>query len=257
MAIRYDKNLNAELRNTVRNFNKKVVRAEQRGFRNLPRLEKVSELKARYDTRSDLIRELRRLKNFNRGDILRKVENDGGAKAVEWEFDFLKGNIKNARDYFTREYERVSRRTGRFPGERMMLDTISSKLNLLNRDINYLSQSEFRSAVAATREFQNAFANLQAQYRGFLSEVEWVMDNVGISRERKDEFFAKFKNLTPSQFLYAYDNNDIIGRIYALYRKNEDGGAELTDSEENAEDLIDNLMEEADQIVIDAKANAD
>lgn len=257
MAIRYDKNLNAELRNTVRNFNKKVVRAEQRGFRNLPRLEKVSELKARYDTRNDLIRELNRLKNFNRGDILRKVENDGGAKAVEWEFDFLKGNIKNAREYFTREYERVSRRTGRFPGERMMLDTISSKLNLLSRDINYLSQSEFRSAVAATREFQNSFANREAQYRGFLVATEKVMDLAGISKEQKDAFFKKFSVLTPTQFLYAYDNNDIIDRVYKLYVKQGDGEEPYLNDPDDAEELLNQLMNEADEIVADAQANAD
>ena len=257
MAIRYDDNLNAELRKVVRNFNKRVVRAEKRGFRNLPQLEKVSELKSRYNTRGDLVREIERLKNFKRGDILTRVENQGGAKAVKWQLDFVKANTKNAKAYFEREYERVSKRLAKFPGERMYLDTLASKINLLEQNTNYLTQSQFRSVMSAVKEFYNLPSNREAQYRGFLSEVEWVMEKIGVSQERRDAFFKKFGKLTPSQFQYAYDNNDIIGRIYSLYSKDSDGETYLSDSEENAEDLIDTLMEEADDIVNEATVNAD
>lgn len=256
MAIKYDQELNSDLRNTVRNFNKKVIRAEKRGFRNLPKLEKVSEIKARYQTRGDLERAIERLKNFKRGDILSKVENKGGAKAISWQMKFVKDNVKNAKAYFEREYERVSKRTGKFPGERTYLDTIASKINLLENNLTYMSQSQFRSALAAVNEFYEAPINREAQYRGFLSEVEWVMEKTGISQEQRDIFFKKFGSLTPSQFLYAYDNNDIIDRVYKLYIKQGDGEPYLNDPE-NAEEQINQLMEEADDIVNDAKANAD
>lgn len=256
MAIQYNKDFNAEIRNTVRNFNKKVIQAEKRGFRNLPKTVKVSELKSRYQTRGDLVREINRLKNFRRGDILTRVENQGGAKAIKWEMDFIKSNAKDAKAYFEREYERVSKRVAKYPGERLYLDTLSSKINLLEQNINYLNQPQFRSTLSAVREYYNVPANREAQYRGFLSEVEWVMEKTGISKERRDAFFKKFGKLTPSQFQYAYDNNDIISRIYALYSKNEEEPY-LTDSEENAEDLVDSLMEEADDIITDAKLNAD
>lgn len=256
MAIRYDAALNADLRNAVRNFNKKVVRAEKRGFRNLPDLVKVSELKSRYKNRSALVREINRLKNFNRGDILTQVENKGGAKAVSWQFGFVRSNIKDARAYFQREYNRVSKRAARFPGERLYLDNIAAKIELLDMNITYMSQSQFRSTMATVREFYNAPANRMAQYRGFLSEVEWVMEKTGISEKQRDQFFKKFGRLTPSQFLYAYDNNDIINKIYSLYHKTSDGEAYLTD-EDDAEELINELLEETDEIVADAKLNAD
>ena len=44
MAIQYNKDFNAEIRNTVRNFNKKVIRAEKRGFRKR-NLQKVFQLR--------------------------------------------------------------------------------------------------------------------------------------------------------------------------------------------------------------------
>lgn len=256
MAIQYDKELNSELRNTVRNFNKKVIRAEKRGFRNLPQLEKVSELKSRYKTRGELVREINRLKNFKRGDILTRVENQGGAKAVKWQMQFVKSNAKTAKQYFEREFERVSKRTGRFPGERLYLDTIRKKIDLLEQNITYMNQSQFRSSLSAVSEFYNAPANREAQYRGFLSEVEWVMEKVGISQERRDEFFKKFGSLTPSQFLYAYDNNDIIDKVYKLYIKQGEDEAHLSDPDD-AEEQLEELMREADDIVNDAKINAD
>lgn len=256
MAIRYDDNLNAELRKVVRNYNKRVVRAEKRGFRNLPQLEKVSELKSRYKTKGELVREIERLKNLKRGDILTRVENQGGAKAVKWQFDFAKSNIRNAKAYFEREYERVSKRTGKFPGERLYLDTINSKINLLERNLNYMTQSQFRSAVSAINEYYNSSINREAQYRGFLSEVEWVMEKTGIPQEKRDEFFKKFSTLTPSQFLYAYDNNDIIDKVYKLYVKQGEDEPYLSDPD-GAKEQIEELMQEVDDIVADAKLNAD
>lgn len=256
MRVKLSQDLNAELRNTVRNFNKKVIRAEKRGFRNLPDLVKVSEIKSRYDTPSDIEREINRLRNFKRGDILTKVENSGGAKAIKWQFDYVKSNLNDAKAYFEKEYERVSKRVGRFPGERLYLDAIVSKLNLLEQNITYMSQSQFRSAMSAVNEFYNAPIKRTAQYRGFLSEVDWVMTKIGISAEQRDRFFKKFNGLTPSQFLYAYDNNPLIDRVYQLYIKQGDGEPRLDDPD-NAKGLIEDLMNEADDIVNDAKTNAD
>lgn len=256
MRVKLSQDLNAELRNTVRNFNKKVIRAEKRGFRNLPSLVKVSEIKSRYETQSDIAREISRLKNFKRGDILSKVENAGGAKAIKWQFDYVKSNLNDAKAYFEKEYERVSKRVGRFPGERLYLDAISSKLNLLEQNITYMSQSQFRSALSAVNEFYNAPIDRENQYRGFLSEVEWVMEKTGIPQEQRDKFFRKFSKLTPTQFLYAYDNNDIIDRVYKLYVKQGEDEPFLNDPD-NAKDHLDELMREADDIIKDAKANAD
>lgn len=258
MAINYTSEYNAKLRRDVQNFNKKRNRAIKRGFTNVPPLQKVSDLKARYTKRSELDKELKRLESFRQKDLLSKVENKGGAKAITWEFQNLKTNAKAAKAYFEREYERVNKRTGRFPGERLYLDNIKAKINLLELNIDYMSQSQFRSAISTVNEFATSIEHRKAQYRGFLNEVDWVMERLNISGEQRDAFFKKFEGLTPTQFLYAYDNNDIIARIYALYEKpTNDGEAILNTSEEDAEDLINTLMEEADDIVNDAKLNAD
>ena len=56
--------------------------------------------------------------------------------------------------------------------------------------------------------------------------------------------------------MYAYDNNDIIDKVYKLYVKQGEDDAFLSDPE-GAEEQLDELMNEADDIVADAKLNAD
>lgn len=257
MAIRYDKVLNDLLRKEVRNYNARLKRMKARGITRLPDYQSVSELKSRYNTKSELTREINRLQTLNRQQVLNSVETKGGAKVAQWQYTYAKSNRTAAKQFFEKEYARVSKRTIRFPGERMQLDTISAKINLLETPIESLSQSQFRSVISSINEFATSPTQLKARYRGFLSEVDWVMDKVGIEDEVKEKFFKKFQTLTPEQFLYAYDNNDIIARIYALYKK--DYGAEEAylnvGSDQDAKSLINDLMDQADIMVKEAKLN--
>lgn len=257
MSIKYDPALNEQIRSIVRNYNKRRNRLEKRGFIHLPPPVKVSELKSRYEVRSQLVKELNRLKNLGAGEVLRQVETEGGVKAVEWKYKYLKNNLNAAKEYFTREYERISKRAAKFPGEKEHVFTVQNKLSILDLDINYMNQKQFRAAVSAVNEYAKSPTRIKNSYRGFLSEVDMVMDRLNIDKETRDRFFNKFKKLTPTQFLYAYDNNDIIGRIYDLADSPEYGGIKLNTTKEDAKDLIDVLMEEADDIVANAKLKMD
>lgn len=256
MAIRYDSEYNARLAREVRNYNKRRNRAVKRGFTNLPPTVKVSDLKARYTSRSDLERELNVLRQFRQKGLLERIENRGGARAISWQFDNLKANANAAKKYFEREYERVSKRTLTYPGERLYLDNIQAKIKILELNVDYMKQEQFRSAYSAISEFMTSIETRKSQYRGFLHVVDWLMEKQGISDKARDDFFKKFEQLTPNQFLYAYDNNAIIAKIYSLYHKSSDGEAYIVE-EEDPEDMVDQLMEEADEIVKDAKLNAD
>lgn len=255
MAIRFSHEINEELRSSARNYNKRVKRATERGFRNLPPLVKVSEIKARSKTLSDLKREINFLNKFNRSQLAKTPLNQS-VNAAKWQIDFIKSNLSSAQEYFENEYKRVSKRVLRFPGERTYIDTIKSKINLLNQNTKDLTQSQFRSTLSAVTEYFNAPANRTTQYRGFLSEVEWVMEKLDIPEEERDAFFNKFSTLTPSQFLYAYDNNDIIDRVYNIYTRQGEDEPYIADKKD-AKIYINRLLKEADEIVEDAKLNMD
>ena len=255
MAIRYNKELNARLRREVDNFNKKRKRAIQRGFRQLPPAMKVSELKARYTVKSDLDCEINRLRKFNITDALERVETQGGIDSTAWELKYLKGNVRNARDYFERELKRVSKRVAKFPGEAERLNNIKAKIDILDIDLSYMDQEQFRSAKRAIFEYVEAPAKRRAGYRGFLSEVDLVMQRLGYSSDEIDSILNKFNKLNPEQFLYAYDHFDIISRVYELADSPTYGGLKMNTSDKDAEDLIDTLKRDADKIIKDAKKN--
>lgn len=256
MAIRYDDGLNNELRRVVHNFNQKRKRAIKRGYHYLPPIQYVSELKARYDTKADLLRELKYLEKFNtkRDQSLRVVETTGGAKAIQWEFDYLKAHEKQAKKFFQKEYDLVASRIGDFPGERMRLDTIGKKLDTLDLDLAYMSQSQFNSYRSAINEVINKPLKYGAGYRGFLSEVEGVMKMVGIPDAERRKFFEKISALTPEEFHYLYEKNDLVSRVFELADSPEyDETLKLNTTEEVATDLINTMIEETDMIVEEAK----
>jgi hypothetical protein len=253
MAIRYSKELNARLRREVDNFNKKRKRAIQRGFRQLPPAMKVSELKARYTVKSDLDRELNRLRRFNVTNALERVETQGGIDSTSWELKYLKGNVRNARDYFQRELNRASKRAAKFPGEAERVNNIRAKIDILDIDLSYMNQEQFRSAKRAIFEYVEAPAKRKAGYRGFLTEVDLVMQRLGYSQDDIDSVLDKFKELSPEQFLYAYDHFDIISRIYELADSPIYGGLKMNTTDEDAENLVDTLKDEVDGIIKDAK----
>lgn len=253
--MKLSKSLNERLRNEVRNYNKRLTRLEQAGVKNLPSHQKVSEIKSRYTNVNDLVDEIERLSRFNRS-LTTKSNINPETKASEWQIDYIKTNQKSAKEFYEKEYERVNKRVTRFAGERTYLDTLSAKIKLLEKNTEALSPSELRSTIATINEFAENPTRLKSNYRGFLNEVDWVMDKLGYSSEERDAFFKKFNKLTPTQFLYAFDNNDIINRIYELYHKDYgETEARLTASEEDAEVLINILLEQADIIIKDAQAN--
>lgn len=255
MAIRFDRSYNARITRVVKNFNQKRNRAIKRGFKDVPPPIRVSDLKARYTTRNELNKQLTQLSKFSSSkDVLKRVENQGGAQAIKWELGYLKSNLNAAKEFFQKEYQLVASKVGDFPGERMRLDTIAKKLNTLDLDLAYMNQSQFNTFRSAIREYINKPKKYGAGYRGFLNEIEQVMTLVGIDKDTQKQFFDKISVLTPEQFNKLYQTNDLVARIYELADSPiYTGSIKLNASEEEAEDLVKTLIEETDDIVKQAQ----
>ena len=257
MAIRYTKGYNKEIRKAVKHFNDVRRTLIKRGVKLTPSPIKVSELKARYQTRRELNKELTLLnKVSSRSDrLLREVENQGGARAVKWELDYLKLNTLKAIEYFEHEAAIERKRLPEFPGERMRLDAIEQKIDYLKMDIDYMNQDQFRSYRSVIREYMSIPGKQKGGYRGFLNEIENVMRVVGYDEATINTFFNKFKVLTPSQFQDLYETSDLISRIYELADSPiYSDTLKLNTTKENAKEMIDTLLEETDELVAKSKS---
>lgn len=264
MAIRYNPKYNAEIRRVVHNFNQTIKRANEAGYAKtkLPNPVKVSELKARFKTRSELNKELNRLNNFSRQVLKNQIETKGGASTNVWNINYLKSHTDEAKEHFKERQKLYKKKIKNgFPAEKMTLDNINAKLDILNLDLSKISQDELNSYKATINEYMK-FPNRSTRgYRGFLSEVDWVMGNIGISEEDKKEFFNKFKQLTPEQFQYLYDNSELITKIYMMVDSPTHGKSQLkeptlsTDTTD-AKEQINTLMDEVDILIAEAQENA-
>lgn len=256
MAIRFDKAYNAEIRRVVRNFNQKRNRAIKRGYRYLPPPVTVSELKSRYTTRKQLNRDLNALKRFNReGDkALKVVETSGGAKAIKWEYDYLKNNLQYAKEFYDREIEDAARLdTPMMVAKAEFINNLKSKRDYLNLELAELSQSQFRTFRNTINEYLYANERNMSGYRNWMNEVELIMRNLGYDNKTINKFFEGFNELSPRQFLTMYRQSQLVSRIYELYIPTKDHSFKLSTTEEDAKDLINTFMVEKDEMIKKAK----
>lgn len=256
MAIRYDKNYNAKIERVVRNFNQKRNRLIKRGFTHLPDMLTVSELKSRYEKRKDLNRELNFLTRFNADTGLKTLETSGGAKAIKWEYDYLKKNLKYAKDYYDREIAKLQYLdTPLQVSKAEYLNNLKSKRDYLNLELSELNQQQYNTYKSTINESLQANYMQKAKYRGWLNEVETIMRQLGYDNKTINKFFEGFDKLTPYQFITMYRQSNLISRIYELYipSKEEDGEFKLSTTEEDARNLIDTVMTEKDEMIRKAK----
>lgn len=257
MAIRFDKNYNREINRIVHNFNQKRNRAIKRGFTHLPPRLLVSELKSRYDTRSELNRELALIESFNKGrdDSLKIVETSGGAKAIQWEYDYLKANINQARAFFDRQIKEASDLdTTMVVAKAEYINNLKAKREFLDLELSELSQPDFNTYRSTVNDYlYDNTRNLRA-YRNWLQEVEVIMKHLGFDNKTINQFFSGFEELTPRQFLNMYRQSGLVSRIYELYlptKSYED--FRLSTTEDDAKELIRAFMEEKDTLISKAK----
>lgn len=259
MAIRFDKNYNAEIRRTVNNFNQKRNRAIKRGYHFLPPKLTVSELKKRYTTRSQLNRELTALRRFNKmGDkALKVVETSGGAKAIKWEYDYLKKNLKYAKAFYNREIAEASQmKTNMQVARAEYVNNLKAKRAFLDLELANLNQSEFRTYRKTIEGYLYANERDARAYRNWLNEIEVITTNLGYSKKEIDKFFVGFDKLTPRQFIELYNSSSIVSRIYELYIPTTDKSFKLSTTEEDARNLLDTFAEEKDELIAGIKKKA-
>lgn len=252
MAIRFTPEFNKEIRRVVHNFNQKRNRAIKRGYTHLPEPLTVSELKSRYESKSLLQRDLKLISKFNtdKDEALKTVETSGGAKAIKWEYDYLKKNLQYAKRFYDREIRDASvLDTPLAVAKAEYLNNLKAKREYLEMELAELNQSQFNTYKATINESLEANQRSKSGYRSWMNEVELIMRNLGYDNKTINRFFEGFDRLNPRQFLTMYRQNAIVSRIYELYIPTRDGEFKLSTTEDDAKDLINTFMIEKEEMI--------
>ena len=182
MAYKYSPNFNAEIRNTVRNFNKRVVRAERRRMKHVPFQLKVSDLKERFTTENELRKELSLLQQFSTKDE---------ATMLKWTKRHLKANEEKAIQYYVDRYKLLAARMEDMPGQANQVKLVEQNLTALEKDLNTMDADDFRRYEAAMKGYFKAAGRRRGAYRGYMSQVIEIMRNVGIEEKEINRYIRK------------------------------------------------------------------
>lgn len=254
MGIRFTPELNKRITRIVKNYNEKVRRAKRFGKINkseLPETVSIKSLKKSYSNRRDLERELRNLELFSRKGVRTKIGNINAYEAKVFEENRVK-----AIHYFEKQLEYAkSKVKNNFPGEMNHVRTLEANLNLLKTGLKGLDPSDYKSAVGYVNKYRQSFERQSSGYRGFLSEVDLIMQRLEIDKDTRDKFFEKFSVLNEEEFFEVYNKNELINKIYMLADspKYTGGKIVLHETEREARRVIESLMENIDLYIFEVK----
>ena len=246
MAIRFTPEYNARIRKIVGNYNRKVTSAKTKGKLNksdLPEKVKISTLKKSYTKKADLERELRNLELFSR----KSARNTVNGAISEYNLNIINANRDAAIKHFEHEVEIVKERAkSNYPHEKERLKVLEYNLALLKKGTKNATESELLGMENYVDKYRKSFERRATGYRGFLSEVDRIMDIVGIDALEKETFFRNFSQLNEQEFYDLYESTDLINEIYELADspKLRNGELILNNSKGGAKKLIRELLDQ-------------
>lgn len=259
MAIKYDADLNNEIRRIVKNFNQKRNRALKRGFSYLPNKAFVSEIKTSFDNRTDLRRYLKELEKFNKlkDYALETVETLAGGRTSRYNLMYIKDNLKDTKAFFDRQIAEANELFASDPysiARREYLFNLEQKRRYLDINIMNLDQSGIRTFQKYTAQALNYNKSNITAYKGFLSGVEIIMRQLGYDDKIISNFYEKMANITPAQFIKMYRKFDVIDRLYDMIESPKSGKAKINTTDEDATQMINNFMSDFEKMMRESTA---
>lgn len=254
MAIRFTPEYNARINKIVQDYNRRVRRANVEGKirkDQLPEKVSVKTLKKSYTNRADLERELKNLESFRRKSV--RAESEG---INTYESDIIAQNRRAAIKYWEKQAAYAKAKADKnYPLQKDRYNEISRNLDILKRGTKSATPSEMQAMSAYVDKYRKSFERQATGYRGFLSEVDAVMERLQYSKAQRDEVFEKMSQLNPQQLYYLYETSDVISKIYELADSPKLSGGKLIihDDEKSARKHINTLLAEIDTMVKEAQ----
>lgn len=242
MAVKYDAELNSEIRRIVANYNKRAKRLLAKNKNLDIETVTVKKLKARYDTRRDLLYELSRL------EMIRRDE-----KSVERAF---KRDIRRAKIRLNYQIKAIKEQEGtpRFTViKSRRLRNLEAKRQSLNKKWSNLDSFDLKTFKERVDDINRPDPlRLQKFYDNFFDMLFKNAYHGEASNEQLVHIEQQLRLLSPDQLLEAYNQNSLLHSLVDFYHSN----TMFLDFEETDEDLgfhIDALDEAVEGIVTEFK----
>lgn len=271
---RYTPEFNAYARRVVKSFNQRVMRAEKRGLKNLPNLRSVRELKAMFTTEADLKKELASLREFNenRNALDQKLLGED-ARLTNWEFNYIRDNLDELKEYYDREIQKARNRYKNEPFDMAIRDDVlnlEQRRQYLNRNLLELSKSELATFRKYLSQFKGRNRTDVNFYDYYFEAFDFLARVSGVEKKKINYVKDRINSLTPEQFYDFYKQHSEMKNIldyvpsperanyYSKLRdyeqkKQDDMAAEMGIDAKEVREKVDYVVEHVDEWVNQAK----
>ena len=267
MAYVISKDNERELKKAISKFNSKVKRLESVDREiDIPQKENISAIMERVSSKWDLNREIDRLERFTKRNAEELIQNKAGVVKSRWEFENLQREQKRLSARLLREIERYGSikpsefgEESNFTYAQMGDERLS---NLQDKQEAIASKSISKLDKQSLKDLESLINKTAAIYRRdkttfYDSYLDGTLLNLsyqtGYDKEKIEHIREKLTELTPAQFIKAFNTESGLKDIQDKYIISKEKGVKIEDIKDDVNNILDELYNNIDQIVEDYK----
>ena len=267
MAYKLNASQQRELSRAINNFNRKVKRLESVDREiDIPEKANITAIKDRITNKWELNREIDRLERFTQRNAEELVKNKAGVVLSRWEYENLQREQKRLNARLLREIERYGNITPKEFGKKQsatysqMGDEKLSNLKARQRAISSKSLSKINRQQLKSLEtlINKTNANYRKDKELFYNNyLDGTLINlgyyVGYDEEKLNYIKEKLNELTPDQFIKAFNTDVSLKDIQDRYVLSHEDGITPEILEADVTPVLDELYKNIDDIVASYK----
>lgn len=240
MAIRYDQNLLAEIRRTVKNYQTKRQRVLNRGGEIIPDPAYVSTFLNEYTNRRELLRDLKKLRRYSVRGSEEIVEFESGLKLTRYEIQESKRLVAVAKRNITLQLKQTPEPSNLQPLARGEYEHLKARYEYISQPLAKLSPRQFK----IYDRIAHGEGEVAKRRRVFYDNVQDMVDQItfGLPNDITDRFRKAIGKLSIKQLTDLVTTDPYLSSIrdwYYVYQ----GGGNVPQFEEAVESLTDYINE--------------
>lgn len=232
MAIRWNSQLKAEVRRTVKSFNAKIRRLQNKGVTAalLPDMISSREIQRGITNRKDLERRLAQLRDFTSAGIVERSE--GGVMGTNELFIYRVGEANKAIKAIQDEYDRLEQINTRYPMMKSEYQAnLESKMEYLARDIRKLSVKQIQIFNKNLLTSEQKTIRDEQFYQNFNKMIFFNAYKANLPPSLVARIAGNIDKFSPSELLEMYATEPTFRTVKETYEMGKHEGQEKSDEE--------------------------
>lgn len=264
MAYNISRNSERELKKAISKFNSKIKRLEKVDREiDIPEKANIEAIKKRVTSKWDLNREIDMLERFSKRNAEELIQNKSGVVMSRWEFENIQREQKRLNSKLLREIENYGKTVPTEFGKKApvtlaqmgdgRISNLSSRRKSLSGKISKMSKADLEELVSNINKTAAIYRRDKAVF--YDSYLDGTLLNLGYEtgydKEKINYIRGKLKELTPSQFIKAFNTEAGLKDLQDKYIISKEKGVKIEDISDDINNILDEVYKNIDQIVAD------